>query len=213
MMHAPLVRTGKPLFFAAVLLLSLLLHGCSIGPSAREPIVNYDLGPQRVHAQPASRTRVTLLMPAAVAPVWLDSPGIVYRLTYLDAARPQTYAQSRWVDTPAALLTQRVRSRFAAAGPVVGSGDGARADYALHIEIEDFSQSFISAERSQVTIRLRATLVNLANRTLHAQRTFSVEQAAGPDAEGAVRGLAQTADAVIESLLEWTMQGLKDGKG
>ncbi len=97
------------------------------------------------------------------------SPGIVYRLAYLDAAR---------------------------------------ADYALRIEIEDFSQSFNTADRSQVTIRIRAILVNLSNSTLHAQRTFSVERPAAPDAEGAARALAQAADAVIESLLEWTTQDL-----
>lgn len=212
MTQAKVVRTVKLILCAAVLPLGMLLNGCSIGPAARESMVNYDLGPQRVPAQSANRSGMTLMVPPAVSPAWLDSPGIVYRLAYQDAARPQTYAQSRWVDTPAALLTQRVRSRFAAAGPVVGSGDGARADFALQIEIEDFSQSFSTAERSQVSIRIRATLVNLANRTLHAQRTFSLEQAAGADAEGAARGLAQTADAVIESLLEWTLQGLKTAK-
>lgn len=212
MMHMRVVPKVKSIICAGVLPLIMLLNGCSIGPAARESIVNYDLGPQRVHAQADTRSRLTLMVPAAVSPAWLDSPGIVYRLGHVDAARPQAYAQSRWVDTPAALLTQRVRSRFAAAGPIVGSGDGARADYALQIDIEDFSQSFSTADRSQVTIRIRATLVNLSNRTLHAQRTFSMEQSAGPDAEGAARGLAQTADAMIESLLEWTMQGLKTAK-
>ena len=208
MTYARIVRTIKPVICATILPLALLLNACSIGPPARATVVNYDLGPQRTHAQAGRGTKAALMVSAVVAPAWLDSPGIVYRLAYLDAARPQTYAQSRWVDSPAALLTQRVRSRFAAAGPIVGSSDGARADYALRIEIEDFSQSFNTADRSQVTIRIRATLVNLSNSTLHAQRTFSVERPAAPDAEGAARALAQAADAVIESLLEWTTQDL-----
>lgn len=211
MMHARLASITQVAIFSAILTLALLVNGCAIGPPAREAVVSYDLGPQRVHAQANPGIKATLMVSAVVAPAWLDSTGIVYRLAYLDAARPQIYAQSRWVDSPAALLTQRVRSRFAAAGPVVGNGDGARADYALRIEIEDFSQSFTAADRSQAAIRMRVTLVNLSNRALLAQRTFSMEQPAAPDAEGAARALAQATDAVIESLLEWTRLNLKAG--
>ena len=211
MMHARLASITHLAIFAVILPLVLLLNGCAIGPPVREAVVNYDLGPQRTYAQASPAIKATLLVSAVAAPAWLDSTGIVYRLAYLDAARPQVYAQSRWVDSPAALLTQRVRGRFAAAGPVVVNGDGARADYALRIEIEDFSQSFNAADRSQVAIRLRVTLVNLSTRALHAQRTFSVEQAAAPDAEGAARALAQAADAVIESLLEWVTLNLNAG--
>ncbi len=199
----------RPAIYAGILPLALLLNACSIGPPAREPAVNYDLGPQPAHVQAVPGARATLMVPAVVAPSLLDTQGIVYRLAYLDAARPQIYAQSRWVDSPAALFTQRVRSRFAAAMPVVGGG--ARADYALQIEIEDFSQTFAAADRSQVTVRVRVTLVNLASRTLQAQRTFNADQPAGPDAEGAARALAQAVDAVIESLLEWTTLNLKAG--
>jgi len=210
-MHAHIHRTMKAAICAVILPLTLLLNACSLGPPAREPVVSYDFGPQRGQVQAVPGTKATLMVPAAVAPSWLDTRGIVYRLVYLDAARPQIYAQSRWVDSPAALFTQRVRSRFAAVIPVVGSGDGARADFTLQIEIEDFSQAFATANRSQAVIRIRVTLINQASRTLHAQRTFSVERSAGPDAEGAARALAQAADAVIESLLEWTMQNLNAG--
>jgi len=70
------------------------------------------------------------MVPEASAPGWLDSTGIAYRLTYIDSARPQVYAQSRWVDSPAALLTQRMRTRFAAVGPVVNGCDGVCGLYA-----------------------------------------------------------------------------------
>jgi hypothetical protein len=43
------------------------------------------------------------------APAWLDSPSITYRLAYLDAARPQAYADSRWVASPAELIAVRLR--------------------------------------------------------------------------------------------------------
>jgi len=195
----------------AALPLIVLLNGCAIGPPARDSVTSYDLGPQAVASVAGSASRVTLMVPEASAPAWLDSTGIVYRLTYLDAARPQFYAQSRWVDSPAALLTQRMRARFAAAGPVVNGRDGARADYALQVEIEDFSQIFDNPESSRVSIRLRVSLVNLGSRALIAQRTFSVSEPSGADARGAVKTFAQATDSILENVVEWARSNLKGG--
>lgn len=152
-----------------------------------------------------------LLLPGVNAPGWLDSSGIIYRLNYQDAARPQAYARSRWAASPAQLLTQRIRSRFAAAavGVVTGS-EGARADYALRVELEDFSQSFDAPDQSRVAVRARATLVDLASHALHAQRAFALERPATPDAAGAVGALGEASDALIEELLGWTAQNVKD---
>src|SRR5690349_19515086 len=114
------------------------LAACSLAPQ-RDPAASYDLGP------PAAREArqvipAVLLVPDVSAPAWLDGNGIVYRLAYDNSARPQAYAGSRWVSPPAALLTQRLRGRLAgAAGGVLTVGDGARADYALRVELEDFS--------------------------------------------------------------------------
>lgn len=213
MKHAYIIPETRRIIVTAVLPLILLFNGCSLGPPAREAMVSYDLGPLPLQTQAGVRNKLTLQVPVAAAPAWLDSQGMVYRLAYVDAARPQAYTQSRWVDTPAALLTQRVRSRFAAAGPIVVGADGVRADFALQLEIEDFSQSFSAAGRSLATIRLRASLVDLSNRALYAQRTFSIEEPAGGDAEGAARALARSADALIEKLLEWTAQSLKAARG
>lgn len=202
---------ARTLFGVAALPLIVLLNGCAIGPSPRDPVAGYDLGPQTVPASSAPASRTTLMVPEASAPSWLDSTGIVYRLTHVDNARPQIYAQSRWVDSPAALLTQRLRSRAAAVGPVVNGRDGARADYALQVEIEDFSQIFDGADSSRVSVRLRVSLVNLNSRVLHAQRTFSASQNSEPDAKGAVRAFARATDAMLEDILEWTKTSLKAG--
>lgn len=211
MMHANIAAMTRASIWVAVLPLIVLLNACAIGPPARDTVISYDLGPQVVPVTAVPVSRVTLMVPEASAPAWLDSPGIVYRLTYVDTARPQVYAQSRWVDSPSALLTQRMRSRFAAVGPVVNGRDGARADYALQVEIEDFSQIFDAADSSKVSIRLRVSLVNLTTRALHAQRTFSVSEASGPDAKGAVRSLAHATDGILEDILEWARSNLKAG--
>lgn len=194
----------------AALALLMLLGACVIGPQGREPVASYDLGPQRDHPQENPLIGVALMLPAVTAPAWLDSQGIVYRLSYQDPARPQAYANSRWSAAPAQLLTQRLRSRFAAAARgIVSSGDGAHADYALRVELEDFSQSFDAPGRSRVSVRARATLINLATRTLHAQRTFALERPAAPDAAGGVKALGEASDALIEELVGWAAHNLK----
>jgi len=194
--------------------LAAALAGCSLGPQAREQPASYDLGPPRPQAAAGPALAVTLLVPDITAPAALDGLGIVYRLDYENAARPQAYTLSRWSVPPAALLTQRLRDRFAPAvrGVVTGS-HGARADYALRVELEDFSQSFAAADRSRVTARARASLVDVASRALVAQRVFAVERAApSPDARGAVAALGQAGDELIEQLLAWTGESLKTAR-
>jgi cholesterol transport system auxiliary component len=187
------------------------LAGCALGPQ-REPAVSYDLGPP---ASEGTRPAIPalLLVPEMTAPAWLDGNGIVYRLSYDNKARPQAYAASRWVSPPSALLTQRLRSRLAGAGGVVTSGDGARADYALRVELEDFSQSFSSPSASRVALRARASLVRLADRALVAQQVFSVgKDAPSADARGAVAALGQASDEFIEAVAQWTGEQVRRRK-
>jgi len=200
-----MIAAGKrKLARATVVLAAAVAAGCSLGPQ-RQHTDTYDLGPPRTYATTGPSIQATLLLPDVSAPGWLDGHGIIYRLSFENNARPQAYATSRWVAPPAALLTQRLRSRLAAgAGGIVTSADGARAEYALRIELEDFSQSFTSASASRVTLRARASLVTLADRLLVAQRVFSVDRAAPtPDARGAIVALGEASDEVVESLVEW----------
>jgi cholesterol transport system auxiliary component len=195
------------------LLSSLLLltgfAGCSLGPDKRDPPTVFDFGPHRSYAASAPAINATLLIPTVSASPWLDNPNIYYRLTYRDASRPDAYAQNRWTLSPALLFTERVRARFAAVSRgVVTLQDGAVADYALRIELEDFSQSFDGAQTSKVTARLRASLINVGTRALLAQRTFSADRPAAPNAPGAAQSLAAASDAVIEELVAWAAQTL-----
>jgi cholesterol transport system auxiliary component len=190
-----------------------LFGACSLAPQVREQPAGYDLGPLKSYPRETPGIDLALLLPDVSAPAWLDNPGIVYRLNYQDAAQPRIYANSRWAASPALLMSQRIRNRFAAAtSGIVTVRDGARADYALRLELEDFSQTFDAATRSRVSIRVRASLVNIARHALVAQHTFTLERPAAPDAEGAVKGLGAASDALIDSLLEWTGEKLKGAK-
>jgi cholesterol transport system auxiliary component len=200
---------------AAIMVVCGAFTGCSLGPKATEQPASYDLGQPRAAAAASSAIAATLAVPEVIAPAWLSGNGIIYRLNYDNASRARAYTLSRWTAPPPALLTQRVRSRFAAASPagIVTSADGVRADYILRVELEDFSQSFDAPASSRVTVRARASLVSLANRTLVAQREFAMEQPAPtPDAAGGVQALSAASEELVDSLLNWTAERLKSVK-
>ena len=191
----------------AVALLALVLAACALGPQAK-PVAVYDFG-MPPPAAPAARIAGPLRVADVAAPAWLDSPAIVYRLAYQDPARREVYSLSRWAGTPAALLTQRLRTRLAAAtmGGVLGAGDGARSAYTLVVELDDFSHVFDTVEASRGVVRVRATLIATVQRTLVAQHSFSAERsAAGANAQGGVSALVQASDELIEQVLAWTAQ-------
>jgi cholesterol transport system auxiliary component len=190
---------------------ALALQACAFGPAAREAPALYDLGSPRTYPAANPPLAVALLVAPVRSPSWLDSPAIVYRFAFAEPQRPRAYVASRWAAPPAALLTQRLRARFTAASGtgIVTGAEGARADYALYVELEDFSQLFDTPDSSRVAVRVRASLVDLASRSLLAQRGFALERAApAADAAGAARGLAQASDELIERILDWAKERL-----
>lgn len=195
----------------ALLLVSLvLLAACALGPQSREGIANYDFGLARADKEAKPRLQRDLVVAALTAPAWMDNTGIYYRLGYQDPTRPQAYALSRWVMPPAALLGQRLRASIARASQaaVFTPADGARADYTLRLELEEFSQVFDAADKSRAVVRLRASLIR--NRSVTAQQVFSAERAAAtPNAEGGVQALIAASDAAANGLIDWLAVHMK----
>ena len=193
----------------------MTLAACSLGPEKKDAAATYDLGAASVVAAGQPRIRASLLVHAVGAPGWLESNAIVYRLNYQDAARQLSYANSRWAAPAAAMLTQRLRAQLAAAsdGGIVNVADGARADYALRVELEEFSQVFDTAQASRAVIVARASIVNVARRTLYAQKTFATEKpAASANAEGGVRALAGASSELVDAIVAWTATSLAQDK-
>jgi cholesterol transport system auxiliary component len=154
----------------------------------------------------------SLLITEVKSPVWLNSNAIQYRLAYRDPTQSYTYANSRWAAAPATLLTHRIRNRIADVtnDKVVSTSNGARADFTLHLELEEFSQVFDTVDTSHVVIRLRASLVHRSSRLLKAQRNFSMEQAAPTaNAAGAVQALTESSDKLTENLITWLAEELE----
>lgn len=172
---------------------AVLLSACSIGKLPPSPGL-FDLGPPPARTTGlAAGSQVQLI--ELTAPVWLASPGIAYRLDYSDAYRREIYRDSRWVAPPAALLTERLRQRFAATAV---PGDPAAKPLLLRLELEEFAQFFSGPSRSEVRLRVRA-------RVGDAQlKVFEISRPSGSaDAAGAVQALSAASDDLGDQLLAW----------
>jgi cholesterol transport system auxiliary component len=154
----------------------------------------------------------TLVLADTEASAALDSTAVLYRLAYSDAQQLRPYSLARWSMTPAQLLRQRLHDQLGQRRAVLNAAQGVVADkpaMVLHLELDEFSQLFETAERSSGLVRLRATLGQggQGSQRLVAQRSFIVQRpAATADAAGGVRALTEASDAVIAEIAQWLQQ-------
>ena len=176
------------------LLAAVLVAGCGVGPKPREAVGAYDFG------LPAAAKPVALKSlnhATVVAPNWMDSTSLFYRLAYANAARPAAYAQTRWVSTPAHLVEARLKERAVAGGVLLG-GPGP----ALRIEIDEFTHVFDTEKSSRAVLRARASLSGA--RDVTAQKAFAIElPATTPDGPGGAAALGSAASALVDDVLAW----------
>lgn len=150
--------------------------------------------------------RKSLLIADAAAPIWLDNPAIHYRLIYHNPAQSYAYANSRWIATPATLLTQQIRNRIITNTPeqVIRDSGIVKADYTLHIELNEFIQLFDTTDSSHVVVSIRVSLIEQNSRKLFAQKDFSTtENTPSADAAGAVFALSSASNKLINELVNW----------
>jgi ABC-type uncharacterized transport system auxiliary subunit len=172
--------------------------------SKAPPKTEFDFGPEpNAPSDSPARSEAQLVIFDVSAPAWMDGTAMYYRLAYQNAAVPLPYAESEWVTSPAALLTQRLRSSAA----VHGDG-GTRlvgvhtpAVYRLRSELLEFEQIFDAPDRSHGVLRLRATL---EGEGVWAQRTFAIERLAPtPNAAGGVTALTECSNELARLLEGW----------
>ena len=190
---------------ASTVFATALLAACQL-PGGPPPEATFDFGLPSVAAAQAGSIRGTVLVPEIASPEWLDSPAIVYRLAYDDAARTRIYSRSRWAAPPPSLVTQRLRAAVALAsgGLLVQPQDAVRADWVLRVDLEEFSQVFEAPDKSRAYVRMRATLIRATERGVAAQRAFGTERAAASaDAAGGARALASGADELVDAIVAW----------
>lgn len=175
---------------------ALLLSACSLAPTAPARVV-YDLGP--APATPGSGGALAWRVADVSAPPWLAGDGIAYRLAFQQTQRLEHYRDSFWAAPPAALLTQRLREQLASPPACAG-----RPAALLAVDLDEFEQVFSSPTRSQVVLRLHATLWPAGATAPALQQHWRLERpAATPDAPGAVQALAQAVDEALPQLATW----------
>jgi cholesterol transport system auxiliary component len=184
----------------------LCLSACALSPPRQTVTTAYDFGPVQGFRHTAAGPRLTsaVVVDGVTAPAWMDNSGMYYRLAYQNAASPQRYAESRWVMSPAALLTARLKSRVAQAseGMVVRANNRATGEYNLTIELDEFDQIFERPDQSHVVVALRATLRGGDGSRI--ELAFATEQPAStPDAAGGARALTQASDELIQRIIDW----------
>lgn len=187
----------------------LLLAGCTIIPKApTTPISIFDFGPisQLESIQPAS-SPIRIQIAEIAAPVWLDTQAMRYRLAYHHPAQTHVYAHSRWVATPAKLLTERIRQHVTSwqNRSDRNNNDFGSATYSLKIELEEFMQGFETVDRSHTIVSLRASLIKQNTYQLVAQQRFSETKiTSSADASGAVENFIVISDQLAAELIQWS---------
>lgn len=192
-----------------------LFPGCA-SLHKSQPAAVYDFGLQTPPSSeplfhPIPLRKKSLLVADTTAPVWLDSRAIHYRLLYDNPTQSYTYANNRWIATPAALLTQQLRNRIAAGTQeqVIKDNGIAAADHVLLTELEEFSQVFDTATDSYIVAGLRASLIERNTRKLLAQKDFNITaKAPSADAAGAVSALSAASNQLLNELVNWLAAAL-----
>jgi len=188
----------------ALVLVLCATSGCSLMTSKAPPKTEFDFGPEpNASSDSAPLSQVQLVVYDVSAPTWMEGTAMYYRLAYQNAAVPLPYAESEWVMSPAALLTERLRSSAA-----VHADGGARLVgvhtaevYTLHSELLEFEQIFDAPDRSHGALRLRATL---QGEGVWAQRTFAIDRPAPtPNAAGGVIALAECSEELARLVEGW----------
>jgi cholesterol transport system auxiliary component len=194
---------------------AVALAGCHLIESHDTVKTGFDFGlpDGRDSSLLPSTLPATLVVANIVAPAWMDSSSMYYRLTYRNAANPMPYANSQWVMSPAALLTQRLRWTLGAGNEGDSrSGGSTREAYLLRGELVEFEQIFDGPDHSRGVLRLRATLEGQRDGR-RIQRTFQLEKPAPtPDAAGGVKALSLCVAELSATMAQWLADTLGTAK-
>lgn len=170
-----------------VLALVLALGACGGLPGAPRPVRVHDLG---AGAQPASQA-LPLASVQVLAPSWLRSTAMQYRLSYASASERHSYLESRWAASPPELIQDLL-------GRSLGGGGACK----LELELDEFIQDYAETARSDAVLEARARL--RAGGTTLARSSFSLRlPAPNADAAGGVAALARGTRQLGGELAAW----------
>lgn len=177
------------------------------GKPAKAPIAYFDLGDTAATAGAGSA--IGLRSIDVVAPSWLDTPAMQYRLAYAEAARRSSFTESRWVAPPPELIQQVLRRALAAgdAGAVAGN-------CRLVVDVDEFIQRFDAPQSSTAVVELRVALHGPRAEAPLARRSFSITRSVtSADARGGVAALGSATAEAASAIRGWLGSVEGDGAG
>ena len=178
------------------IVLALFLASCGGMARAPRPAEVYDLGTE----QPARLDTGMVGTVQVLAPTWLRTTAMQYRLSYASLSQRHGYLESRWAAPPAELLLGSLNRSLGGAG-------GCR----LEVELDEFIQDYSSASQSDGVIDARARL--RGDGVLLASRSFALRlPAPGPDAQAGVAALGRGSRQLAAELGGWLGELGQDGK-
>lgn len=174
----------------------LLLAACTGLPKVAPTYAVHDFGgPGPVAARSLG---FPLRNVEVVAPPWLASTAMQYRLAYAQATRRQAYVESRWAAQPAQLVELALKR-------AIRTGEaGAAGACRLRVELDEFAQVFDAEATSRGVVEARAVLMAPRTDQIIASRSFSLAQPApSADALGGVNALQGSVQQLGSALFGW----------
>ncbi len=191
---------GMPAIGVAV----CLTAACSLWPAQPPRAQVHDFGPLPAVDHNAGSS---LQVDAVIAPTWLSSDAIHYRLLYNDPTALRQYADHRWAAPPADLLAARLGYLLP---PQSVADGGIHNVYMLSANLLEFEQDFSSARGASVRLILEISLRRVGDGQIIAQHRFVMTQPATPDVQGAINALAHLADAAAASAVAWARTQVRE---
>ena len=127
----------------------------------------------------------------------LNSNRMRYRLAYQNPTQVFIYTESRWISSPAELLSHKLRTMSSDAAPT-------QQNCALQLKLEAFDHVFESKTASRGMVQISAVL--MVNKTHQAISRKLIEQsvaASSQDAQGGVAALNAASIQALTQAVDW----------
>lgn len=196
---------------AAAVAVTTLLGGCSL-LATPDPVQLYRFGAAGggagTDAVPAAQVQVAMRRPEFPQAVRED------RILGVTGTEAAYIKGARWVSSADILFSDALETAFADQATrvrLVGPRELTRSPQALDIDVRTFEARYASPGTAPtVTIVARVRLLNAQERTVAAERVFTVEQPAGENRVGAIVAAFDTATRDIQTqIVAWTDQNAR----
>ena len=200
-------------FYLRGLFCTLILATVACGPLIPSPadeisyfVIEDSVGEPIETGMP--RSEANLLVRGTKANRFINSHKIIFSK---DPAQRGYYQLARWVEPPPSRITSILIDKLERAKvcrSISRLGSATLGEYQLNSEVSEFFHD-IRNRPGLATIKMTVEIIDLSKRSILAQKTFVVAQeATSYSAEGAVEGLTEASNQLLDEVVIWTSEQL-----